>query len=168
MAMNVSQFQASDNFNMARFNSMASQINSGVNSEVSTLNTAIQNLAASGVKLQLGSYVGTGTYGSSNPCSITFDFVPQYFAIYYINAQYGTGGLGGNAPITNKDYGGVNIINPSTLKESYDGGAPAYNANNPGKAKFTQSSKTLQWYNEYGSTEQYNNSGTKYYWIAIG
>ena len=28
-------------------------------------------------RIATGSYVGTGTYGSSNPCSLTFDFVPQ-------------------------------------------------------------------------------------------
>ncbi|MCI9468902.1 MAG: hypothetical protein HFG45_06340, partial [Oscillospiraceae bacterium] len=32
---------------------------------------------AAGAKIATGSYVGTGTYGSSNPCSLTFDFVPQ-------------------------------------------------------------------------------------------
>lgn len=31
---------------------------------------AIEN----GVKISTGSYVGTGTSGSSNPCSLTFDF----------------------------------------------------------------------------------------------
>lgn len=39
--------------------------------------TAISDLVANGPKIQTGSYVGTGTYGSSNPCSLTFDFVPQ-------------------------------------------------------------------------------------------
>lgn len=68
MALNVSQFQSSDNFNMAEFNDMISQINSGVNSEISALTTALNGKA----KIQTGSYVGTGTYGSSNPCTLTF------------------------------------------------------------------------------------------------
>ncbi len=29
-------------------------------------------------KIQTGSYVGTGTYGADNPCSLTFDFEPKY------------------------------------------------------------------------------------------
>ena len=33
--------------------------------------------AAGGARIQIGSYVGTGTYGASNPCSLTFDFVPK-------------------------------------------------------------------------------------------
>lgn len=32
-------------------------------------------------KIQTGSYTGTGTYGSSNPNSLTFNFVPQSFII---------------------------------------------------------------------------------------
>lgn len=28
------------------------------------------------LKMATGMYVGTGTYGASNPCSLTFDFVP--------------------------------------------------------------------------------------------
>lgn len=35
-----------------------------------------------GARIQTGSYVGTGTYGSSNPCSLTFDFVPQLVIIW--------------------------------------------------------------------------------------
>lgn len=40
------------------------------------LATALGN-AIGGCKIQTGSYTGTGTYGASNPCSLTFDFVPQ-------------------------------------------------------------------------------------------
>lgn len=50
--------------------------------------TALQNLGVpaavtealetNGVaKIQAGSYVGTGTYGADNPCSLTFDLMPQ-------------------------------------------------------------------------------------------
>ena len=33
--------------------------------------------AAGGARIQTGSYRGTGTSGPSNPCSLTFDFVPM-------------------------------------------------------------------------------------------
>lgn len=42
-------------------------------------NTALANSRA---KIQVGSYVGTGTYGSSNPCSLTFDFVPKLLFVH--------------------------------------------------------------------------------------
>ena len=43
--------------------------------------TSLQDLVAAlgdagGVRIATGSYTGTGTYGASNPCSLTFDFVP--------------------------------------------------------------------------------------------
>ena len=32
-------------------------------------------------KIQIGSYVGTGTYGVNNPNSLTFDFVPKFVIV---------------------------------------------------------------------------------------
>ena len=37
---------------------------------------------AAGAKIATGSYVGTGTYGSANPCSLTFDFPPQILMMF--------------------------------------------------------------------------------------
>lgn len=37
--------------------------------------------SAPGAKIETGSYVGTGTYGASNPCSLTFDFAPKLLFI---------------------------------------------------------------------------------------
>ena len=50
---------------------------------------------ANGVKIATGSYTGTGTYGSANPCSLTFDFSPKVVYIYssdlspYAEPNYG-------------------------------------------------------------------------------
>ena len=68
MAMNVASFVGTDNFNMETFNNMISQINSGVNSEISDVLAQLGTRA----KIQTGSYVGTGTYGADNPYSLTF------------------------------------------------------------------------------------------------
>lgn len=40
-------------------------------------------------QLRFGSYVGTGTYGSSNMNSITFEFVPKFVLIYDNKSYYG-------------------------------------------------------------------------------
>ena len=77
MAMNVTPFVGTDNFDMATFNNMISQINSGVNNEIQTLASQLGTQIDSKAKIQTGSYVGTGTYGASNPCSLTFDFEPK-------------------------------------------------------------------------------------------
>ena len=46
--------------------------------QADTFPTAIQSLGSGFAKIQTGSYVGTGTYGASNPCSLTFDFNLRY------------------------------------------------------------------------------------------
>lgn len=46
---------------------------SQIDSMINTINTALNGKA----RIQTGSYAGTGTYGASNPCSLTFDFEPQ-------------------------------------------------------------------------------------------
>lgn len=46
--------------------------------------TAINTLVAGGAKIETGSYVGTGTYGASNPCSLTFNKNQQEVR-HYVN-----------------------------------------------------------------------------------
>ncbi|WP_298020986.1 hypothetical protein, partial [uncultured Dysosmobacter sp.] len=48
--------------------------------DIETLKTAIAAVSGA-AKIQTGSYVGTGTYGESNPCSLTFDFSPKLVII---------------------------------------------------------------------------------------
>ena len=42
---------------------------------LSALASALQSVRGY-AKIQTGSYVGTGTYGESNPCSLMFNFIP--------------------------------------------------------------------------------------------
>ena len=78
MAMNVTPFVGTDNFNMETFNNMISQINSGVNSEISDV------LAQLGTKAEIvySNYIGTGIYGSGKETVITFPFSPAFICIY--------------------------------------------------------------------------------------
>lgn len=50
---------------------------------VLAVNGNLQDIGGSnvGTRIETGSYVGTGTYGASNPCSLTFDFTPKYIVI---------------------------------------------------------------------------------------
>lgn len=41
----------------------------------------VDNLIASCAKIQTGSYVGTGTYGPSNPVTLTFGFTPKFVVV---------------------------------------------------------------------------------------
>lgn len=47
------------------------------NQVFSAISTALDGKA----RIQTGSYVGTGTYGASNPCSLTFEFEPKALII---------------------------------------------------------------------------------------
>ena len=40
-------------------------------------------------KIQTGSYTGTGTSGQSNPCSLTFNFVPKFVFLYMAYSKTG-------------------------------------------------------------------------------
>ena len=160
MALNVTPFVGTDNFNMETFNNMISQINSGVNSEISDVLAQLDTKA----KIQTGSYVGTGTYGASNPCSLTFDFEPK---IVFIQGPLYVSGVGLQEQtlctipiyrITYTDYlTYAYFINytTSTLRHGY------YNKNN----------KTVYWYasdSQYATVPQMNKGNINYQWFAIG
>lgn len=109
---------------------------------------AVKDSLARGVKIEVGSYVGTGTYGSSNKNSITFGFVPK---VVIFSSPH--------APMMNPVY----IDGVSTF-----GAFKAENTNYSTVVQVTASGKTLSWYNASGSLYQGNNSGTTYRYVAIG
>lgn len=45
------------------------------------IGSSVEQALADGVKIETGSYEGTGTYGKNNPCSITFDFEPKIVVV---------------------------------------------------------------------------------------
>ena len=143
MAMNVTPFVGTDNFNMETFNNMISQINGGVNSEISDVLAQLGTKA----KVQTGSYVGTGTYGVNNPCSLTFDFAPKLVIIRK----------------TNGSETGVFVYN----SENY---LVLGGVRSAGFGPCSQSNNTISWYYETEKTprEQLNEQNKTYVWVAIG
>lgn len=61
---------------------------SQIDSMINTINTALNGKA----RIQTGSYAGTGTYGASNPCSLTFDFEPQVVFLSFCKRSKYDGG----------------------------------------------------------------------------
>ncbi len=104
-------------------------------------------------KIATGSYVGTGTYGASNPCSLTFDFKPRIFSI---TAEYK---LYFNLLYTNR----LTNIYEEVFKTNSSPAFPLY---------MRIENNTLLWYAEtydYASPgQQWNKVGTTYYYIALG
>lgn len=113
---------------------------------------------------ELKSYVGTGTYGASNPNSLTFSFTPAIVLTvgYYSPSSYGVGAFV-------NPYTGLWMIPPSALHTSYrqyfglciDDAESAY-------GKRSEDSKTLYWYHTMNAAYQLNSSGITYYFLAIG
>lgn len=51
------------------------------NADNQKIDAAIKAVAEGGIKLVTGSYVGTGSYGASNPNTLTFSFTPKLVLI---------------------------------------------------------------------------------------
>lgn len=112
--------------------------------------------AREGAKIVTGSYVGTGTYGSSNPNSLTFDFTPKFVLLgISISRTF----FGVNNGVEN-----FVILPWGTATGFYylsNGNASYYNP-------LVFEGDTMSWYNETNVAYQLNNSGTTYYYVAIG
>lgn len=109
------------------------------------------NLAANGVvRIETGSYVGTGTYGEDNPNSLTFGFEPKM--VLFTTSGGLTPGDG------YWDDGGI-----------WTEGASRMLVGSWKNAFFTCDGNTLSWYTDTENAAcQFNASGTTYYYLAIG
>lgn len=108
--------------------------------------TTIEYLGKLGDKamVQVVSYVGTGTYGESNPNSLTFDFVPK--AIMVRDNGQGTRFL---EAIYGMEFAAVKYSDGSFVSMIWN-------------------KKTVSWYSDSDPYYQMNLNGAKYYAVAIG
>lgn len=135
--------------------------------------TYLGQLGKPGAKIEVGSYVGTGTYGSSNPNSLTFGFKPKLLWILgtYTNRKNGTSGYL-NPIMFSGTYKCISIISKVSVGAfSEDGiisdGAPEdYPAD--AHAMLSTDGKTYSWYNDGNAGKQFNSSNIEYHYIAIG
>lgn len=132
----------------------------GLASNPETSNTSLLAIAstliatnakvADGVKIATGSYTGTGTYGESNPCSLTFDFVPQILII--------------NTAVADGNYPSFAVLNP---KETL--GGVSLVARNGSALYVSVEAAEISWYtSESPADYQMNGAGNKYCYAAIG
>ena len=113
----------------------------------------IEDLQSEQVRIATGSYVGTGTYGASNPCSLTFDFVPKFLLLS-----------------VEHEIEIYPIITFPPFMAGQEKAAPMTSGTWPLFGELIHlnfSNKTVSW---YGSSDapQGNTEGRKYYWVAIG
>ena len=119
-------------------------------------------------KAELVSYTGTGVFGSSaNATEITFSFKPDL--LLFLCKDPLTGSY--NDYIGNKTYNKKLAIPLDTLTSTYTGGYGACdNYGTPTKCMGKLNGNTYSFYiNDTGASadKQLNNSGTKYYVLAI-
>lgn len=122
-----------------------------------TIFYALTDVEADGVKIEVGSYVGTGTYGSSNKNSLTFGFEPK---LVMLGPTEGTNGNAGFGLLPANGYWTDGFV---WIKgQLYALGAGNY------QIYFSQTGETLSWYGSKSATDQQNISGFTYRYIAIG
>ena len=109
-------------------------------------------------RVETGRYTGTGTYGSSNPNSLTFSFKPKLFLISIDGTQL----LFGNSYSESGTFGYL----WGYLSESYKSISVGRNSTLMVKVV----DKTVYWYETNGgdAATQLNTSGKVYNYIAIG
>ena len=117
-----------------------------------------------GTKIEIGSYVGTGKHGQSNPCRLSFAFEPKL--IVYLGER------ASDDPIDSvfHDPYWLRVL-PSKLTTDYSelrGFVYTYDSAYRIYGKISPDGKTVSWYSPEGAYEQYNFSGTTYYFFAIG
>lgn len=107
------------------------------------------------VRIETGSYVGTGTYGKANPNTLTFGFVPKLVIVYKKNGF-----------LTPSDGG----YNQSFLWVAEQFILKIYAINSISFVDISANGNTLSWNADspYGPERQCNISGQEYNYIAIG
>ena len=143
--------------------------------QIKTLIDNVQLSADSKARFQMGSYVGTGTYGKNNPCSLTFDFVPKvvyisqptYIKVNYSDTKYTLSPY--FIQIVNGVQMGSGIFTSLRSNSySYDAGISVVSC--------SFNDKTVSWRDFFmnhsdaydGSINQMNKLGTTYHYTAIG
>ncbi len=108
--------------------------------------------AAEGVKIQTGSYTGTGKNGASSPNTLTFTFAPKF--IFIISNKQTSSGFTNNIVV--RGVYGQNLTNASDsdINSAMDG--------------TTWGANSISWYSTASAANQANASATVYNWVAIG
>ena len=112
-------------------------------------NDAFQKLDAV-PRIVTGTYTGTGTYGSSHPNTLSFDFAPKFVLIRITGLSFYYG-LALFSPLTNGS--------PDLAGNSYSGEERVFASWN---------GNSVSWYNEDRAKKQLNEEGRTYCYLAIG
>lgn len=101
-----------------------------------------------------GSYVGTGTYGQSNPNSLTFPFTPKLWGIYAVVENTSTPSFD---PV-------LNIWDWVSRERVYS----SYSGVGSGIIATEITGNSVSWYSSTNANVQLNDAGDTYYYFALG
>lgn len=118
--------------------------------QIKTLIDNVQTSADGKAKIQTGSYVGTGTYGPNNPCSITFDFEPSFLIISGYESRATTAFF-----VYGFNY--FTVIHPDSTQATMSGWSTSITS---------WENNTVSWYSNAARYQL--NSARNYYYVAIG
>lgn len=125
--------------------------------------------AVTAPKIEEGSYVGTGTYGSANPNTLTFGFVPKV-VVFWGYAYSDSGGRKFRSLINESSWQAVVVMDE--LTGNFQQGMPPYMASSfPSPQAYTKKGNggtSLTWYNTNAASFQFNANTNTYYYMAIG
>ena len=113
-------------------------------------------------QIEVKSYIGTGTYGVSNPCSLTFSFVPDLVLILVSKRSTDI------YPVALRSDNMPYMIS-SILTTSYgiSGSGFCIGSTSNGYGKKSPDGRTIYWYSNSASS-QLNHSGDEYFFVGIG
>lgn len=123
---------------------------------VAALDTAITQLSAQIPTVQSDSYVGTGTYNSDAPNTLTFSFSPKLVIINQSTGQSASSGLDWFRFIAVR---GSSLCYAEFSDNIYSKPTPIY---------LTWGENSLSWYATTGAQQQGNTANVTYHYTAIG
>ena len=128
--------------------------------------TTIEYLGKLGDKarVQVVSYVGTGTYGENNPNSLTFNFAPKIVKfLFRVEVNIGNHSKTENFQQDGEQYYMVSDRLTTEFTQGEGFGYDSYAV----RGKKSADGKTFIWYTGISSQAQGNQQGMKYYFIAF-
>ena len=125
-------------------------------------------LVASSIKIQVVSYVGTGKYGASNPCSLSFGFSPDAIIFLYRENTSGNIDQEGAFASNGIPFYKESLLSLDTSYKQYRGFSTRTSMQYS-YAKTNEAKNQIVWYDNYnyGEISQLNISGYKYTFLAL-
>ena len=132
--------------------------------------STLASMVNSRAKIATGSYVGTGTYGASNPCSLTFDFSPNLILFFpkFVSS------VGGESVYYNgfTDYDGhmnsnyfllTSILTTNYAQTGLPYGGGSDSSSSKSYAKKESNGRKVYWYSTGSAYAQLSSKNTYYY-----